>query len=46
MAIFLWFLLVPTTSFAEQLYNIPIGNSPQTGPLDAVVTIIEFLDFQ
>ena len=27
-------------------FDVPIGNSPQRGPQDAAVTIIEFLDFQ
>lgn len=27
-------------------YDIPIGDTPYLGPLDAPVTIIEFLDFQ
>ncbi|MCX5717990.1 MAG: hypothetical protein NTW44_06745 [Nitrospirae bacterium] len=40
-------LLVYTIALAEeQRYNIPIGNSPQKGPANAPVTIIEFLDYQ
>ena len=30
----------------EKRYTIPIGDSPQTGPANAPVTIIEFIDFQ
>ncbi|MBU3937802.1 MAG: hypothetical protein KJ555_00825 [Proteobacteria bacterium] len=30
----------------EKRYDVPIGNSPQMGPADAPVTIIEFIDFQ
>jgi len=31
---------------AEQRYSIPIDNCPILGPVDAPITIIEFLDFQ
>jgi hypothetical protein len=31
---------------AEKRYDISLGNSPQLGPKDAPITIIEFLDFQ
>ena len=31
---------------AEKRFDVPIGDSPQLGPKDAPVTIIEFLDFQ
>ena len=31
---------------AEQRFDVPILDSPQMGPKDAPVTIIEFLDFQ
>ena len=39
---------VTTASLAvePERYDVPLGNSPQLGPADAPVTIIEFLDFQ
>jgi hypothetical protein len=40
------FLLLSFASADVQRFNIPIGDSPQKGPKDAPVTIIEFLDFQ
>ena len=41
------FLLSISTAFAEgQRFQVPIADSPQLGPRDAPVTIIEFLDFQ
>ncbi len=30
----------------EKRFSVPIDDSPETGPADAPVTIIEFLDFQ
>ncbi len=33
-------------SAAEQRAFIPLDNSPSLGPLNAPVTIVEFLDFQ
>lgn len=30
----------------EKRYQIPVENSPSIGPVDAPVTVIEFLDFQ
>ena len=39
-------LLFSFASAEVQRFNIPIGDSPQKGPQDAPVTIIEFIDFQ
>jgi hypothetical protein len=40
-------ILIATLVFAEEnRYAVPIGDSPATGPANAPVTIIEFLDFQ
>jgi protein-disulfide isomerase len=30
----------------NQVYKVPVGNSPQKGPSTAMVTIVEFSDFQ
>jgi hypothetical protein len=30
----------------EKRFVVPLDDSPATGPADALVTIIEFLDFQ
>ena len=48
LATFAVFVLLFFSSAAAdvQRFNIPIGDSPQKGPKDAPVTIIEFLDFQ
>jgi protein-disulfide isomerase len=40
------FLLAVSTSAEEKRYPVPLGDSPTIGPLDAPVTIVEFLDFQ
>ena len=39
-------LLFSFASAEVQRFNISVGDSPQKGPKDAPVTIIEFLDFQ
>ena len=30
----------------EDIYRVPVGNSPTKGPRDALVTIVEFSEFQ
>ncbi len=40
------FLFAATASWGVDRVTVPIGDSPQKGPKDAAVTIIEFLDFQ
>jgi hypothetical protein len=42
--LFLASILLAPAGAAEPPF--PIGDSPSLGPADAVVTIIEFLDFQ
>jgi protein-disulfide isomerase len=39
-------LLAGYASAGDKRYSVPIGDSPATGPVDAPVTIIEFIDFQ
>ncbi len=39
-------LLVSSLHAEEKRFSVPISDSPTTGPADAPVTIIEFLDFQ
>jgi hypothetical protein len=39
--------LCHSAAFADtKRYKVPVDSSPQKGPKDAPVTIIEFLDFQ
>jgi hypothetical protein len=39
--------LISVSVFAdEKRFTVPIGDSPAIGPVNAPVTIIEFLDFQ
>jgi hypothetical protein len=39
--------LISVSAVAEEKrFSVPIGDSPATGPANAPVTIIEFLDFQ
>jgi len=39
--------LITMSAFAEEKrISVPIGDSPSAGPVNAPVTIIEFLDFQ
>ncbi len=44
--VILGFLSQSSASADIKRYNVPVDNSPQKGPKDAPVTIIEFLDFQ
>ena len=45
--IILFILFMAHNSFAdEKRYNVPILDSPASGPANAAVTIIEFLDYQ
>lgn len=45
--VILFLILTASVSFAEdKRYDVPVGDSPTLGPVDAPVTIIEFLDFQ
>lgn len=39
-------LLTAPAIAAKKLYDVPIGDSPQRGPADAKVTIVEFIDYQ
>ena len=40
-------LIAVSMSFAEaNRFQVPIADSPQLGPANAPVTLIEFLDFQ
>jgi hypothetical protein len=47
IALTILLLLSFSMAFAEgKRFHVPIADSPQLGPQDAPVTIIEFLDFQ
>jgi len=39
-------LVIFSAAAEEQRFTVPIGDSPTTGPVNAPVTIIEFIDFQ
>jgi hypothetical protein len=45
-AFILLLFLVSGSFAAEKRFAVPVGDSPQKGPKDAAVTIIEFIDFQ
>jgi hypothetical protein len=43
------FVLVLAAGYAaadEKRFTVPLNDSPETGPANAPVTIIEFIDFQ
>ncbi len=46
--VFIMMVILISVSAAadEKRFSVPIGDSPATGPANAPVTIIEFLDFQ
>jgi hypothetical protein len=46
LAVVLFAVTLLSPALAVERYNVAIGDSPQKGPKDAPVTIIEFLDFQ
>jgi hypothetical protein len=47
MLISILIVLLGTSAAAnDKRYDVPLGDSPQRGPENAPVTIIEFLDFQ
>lgn len=40
-------IFLATSALAEEMrFSVPVGDSPEIGPANAPVTIIEFLDFQ
>ncbi len=39
-------IVVTTATAAEQRFTVPLEDSPSTGPADARITVVEFLDFQ
>jgi hypothetical protein len=45
-SLLLLLFLVSGVTAAEKRFSVPVGDSPQKGPKDAAVTIIEFIDFQ
>jgi len=46
MLVIVVFLLTVSASAEEKRYSVPLGDSPTLGPPDALVTVVEFLDFQ
>ncbi len=40
-------VLIAISAVAEEKrFSVPLGDSPSTGPMNALVTIVEFIDFQ
>jgi protein-disulfide isomerase len=46
MLVMLFLFLAASALTEEKRYPVPLGDSPTLGPLDAPVTVVEFLDFQ
>jgi hypothetical protein len=47
LATMLFVLLITLHAAAdEKRFTVPLADSPMTGPAEAPVTVIEFLDFQ
>lgn len=45
--VFALILLVPfSIAASESRYNVPIGDSSALGPVNAPITMIEFIDYQ
>ncbi|MEE9612100.1 MAG: hypothetical protein V3W19_12660, partial [Desulfatiglandales bacterium] len=42
----LLFVIVSYSFGADRRYDIPLKGSPSIGPVDAALTIVEFLDYQ
>jgi hypothetical protein len=41
------FLISPFSAYAvDKRYNVPIGDSSALGPVNAPITMIEFIDYQ
>ncbi|MGC2061957.1 MAG: hypothetical protein WA610_03200 [Thermodesulfovibrionales bacterium] len=47
IGLIIFFIFISSLAWSEvRRFDVPVGDSPQKGPKDAPVTIIEFLDFQ
>ena len=46
LTVFLFLLCFSMAFAGGERFQVPIADSPQLGPKEAPVTIIEFLDFQ
>lgn len=44
--VFMLLLALGAAHAGEQRIEVPVGDSPSRGPVNAPVTIIEFIDFQ